>query len=669
MKKSITLSILTASLLFAQTLSVKPGYQLIGAPDGVELTKLDNSCISYIFNYKNNGWKVYIADGQEYETNSTLSEIKRGDGFWAYGNDACDVSVNDIPETIVLENTPYITNGTQVQVDENNPIALELNTQGSLNTPIFSIVGGADHYLFEIENNSTLKFKQNPDFENPLDLLADNTYEVRVQAADGNLKSEKTFIITVNDLIDYFRIENRFFDVIKYLYSLPSYDNGSPGDPSYFVPAYAGAKGEVSFSQYSYIDPSGNEHIDTHPYGIQQPSSLTFQSITCVNIDPDDYSTDLQCTGEDMYYQMPKSSSMLGEYRVNLSLTDLATGERLDQNLTYEVLSMDADIPAPTTQDIELYAKVGVEVELPFKGTDPNGYYLMYHPNVDLPYSDGFQFNETTTFDLNDSRIQVTTAYDPMGTTPTTDKGKFEYKDGKWYFTAYEAGDDNFIHFQYYASNGASDNGGTGYDASDVNITIVDNFPPVIKDMTVETYEDTPYTLVLNAVDAERDIVTYTVTAQNGTVTPMTDIYGENRWIYTPNKNFHGTDTITYSANDGVNDSGERTITITVDGVNDKPRIETPPSLIELTPKKITQYSEVIDENSLFYVTSTLARDYDQEDLNFTVTIQPTNGEIKVHPDGGIVYAPNYNFTGSDTFSIKAQDSSSEESNEVSFTI
>jgi hypothetical protein len=649
MKKLLTVSVLilslASSMLFSQSLSIKPGYQLLGAADGVVLEKLDGSCVNYLFNFKDNQWRVYIADGQDYGVESNLTAINRGDGFWAYGSSECEVEVNSVYEEKIEAGTPYIKNATKMDLDENSNIVATLSSEGSEGNVTFKIVGGADHYLFEIDENNKLKFKTAPDFEKPDDLLADNSYEVKVEASDGTLKSEKTFTITVNDTKDYFRIENEYFDVLySGSVSHPSYNYSSSIDK--YLPSVAGAKGEVTYHDGTYIDPNGST------------GTIWWQSTY-------HYYT-LQKTWSDGAY-------VTGDYNITVSLTDEGTGETIEQNILYTVTdSRVAEVP--TTTDIHLFAKVGETVELPLSGIDPNGYHLELHPSFLFPNDEDFPYIRLNSFDINDSRI---TAYTANGVVSggLEDKGKLEYKEGKWYFTAYEAGDDNFIHFKYYALNGLNSNfaldtlNNQGSHGSDVNITIVDNYPPEVQDMTLETYEDTTTQIVLTAYDKERDIVTYTLTAQNGTVTPVTDVYGENRWNYTPNKNFNGVDTITYKANDGTIDSYEKTITITVDGINDKPTIDTPPSLIEITPEKVSQYSEVLDANSLFFVNSTLAKDGDQEDLNFTVETAPENGTLKVYPDGGIVYAPNYNYTGSDSFSLFAKDASNEVSNSVTFYV
>ena len=71
----------------------------------------------------------------------------------------------------------------QDPLDRNIRIAQPAGIDGD--TLTFSISGGADAALFDIDSSSgALSFLAAPDFENPTDAGADNTYEV-VVTADG----------------------------------------------------------------------------------------------------------------------------------------------------------------------------------------------------------------------------------------------------------------------------------------------------------------------------------------------------------------------------------------------------------------------------------------------------------------------------------------------------
>ena len=88
----------------------------------------------------------------------------------------------------VAENTTAVTTVTAIDAD--------------LDTLTYSISGGTDSSLFEI-NASTgeLTFKVAPDFENPGDANLDNTFEVIVQADDGNTGTDtQTLYVNVTNV-------------------------------------------------------------------------------------------------------------------------------------------------------------------------------------------------------------------------------------------------------------------------------------------------------------------------------------------------------------------------------------------------------------------------------------------------------------------------------------
>ena len=65
----------------------------------------------------------------------------------------------------------------------------------------YSIAGGADAALFGIDaSTGALAFLKAPDFEHPTDAGADNTYQVTVQASDGELSATQSLAVTVTNV-------------------------------------------------------------------------------------------------------------------------------------------------------------------------------------------------------------------------------------------------------------------------------------------------------------------------------------------------------------------------------------------------------------------------------------------------------------------------------------
>ncbi len=102
------------------------------------------------------------------------------------------------------------------------------------------------------------------------------------------------------------------------------------------------------------------------------------------------------------------------------------------------------------------------------------------------------------------------------------------------------------------------------------------NGPPLVKDLSVETSEDSPFEAkVPAAVDAENDPVTYKIV---GKIPDGLTFKDNGLFIYQPTAedqalgaNQSRKVTFQYVANDGISDSAPATVTITVKGENDAP--------------------------------------------------------------------------------------------------
>ncbi|GAB4441535.1 MAG: hypothetical protein OHK0015_38980 [Chloroflexi bacterium OHK40] len=99
------------------------------------------------------------------------------------------------------------------------------------------------------------------------------------------------------------------------------------------------------------------------------------------------------------------------------------------------------------------------------------------------------------------------------------------------------------------------------------------NSAPLAVDDSFATDEDTPLggDVLANDSDLEGEVLTAALVAgpANGAVTLNPD----GSFSYTPNANFNGVDSFTYTASDGTSSSNVATVTITVNPVNDGPSI------------------------------------------------------------------------------------------------
>ena len=101
-----------------------------------------------------------------------------------------------------------------------------------------------------------------------------------------------------------------------------------------------------------------------------------------------------------------------------------------------------------------------------------------------------------------------------------------------------------------------------------------DNLPPEAQDQALETEEDSPLSGTLTASDADGDTLTFAKLADpaHGSVTVAAD----GGFTYTPGPDFFGSDSFTFTVQDGRGGSDSGTITLTVTPVNDAPQVVQP---------------------------------------------------------------------------------------------
>lgn len=169
--------------------------------------------------------------------------------------------------------------------------------------------------------------------------------------------------------------------------------------------------------------------------------------------------------------------------------------------------------------------------------------------------------------------------------------------------------------------------------------TVVTNSPPVATAQSVTLDEDDSQVITLAGTDANGDPLTFAIATNptNGTLSAVTGA----TVTYTPTANYNGTDSFTFTANDGLATSAAATVSITVNAVNDVPTVTDPPA---------TTTAEDTDAT----ITLTGADD-DGDTLTFAVATAPTNGSVVITGNTA-TYSPNANYNGADSFTFTATD-------------
>ncbi|GLQ30236.1 hypothetical protein GCM10007876_07140 [Litoribrevibacter albus] len=208
------------------------------------------------------------------------------------------------------------------------------------------------------------------------------------------------------------------------------------------------------------------------------------------------------------------------------------------------------------------------------------------------------------------------------------------------------------------------DNSSLASSAATVTITVnaVNDAPVAVADL-VSTPEDTPLTIDVASNDTDVDSGD---AVDSSTITIISSpsegsaVVNSGQVDYTPNTDFNGSDTFTYTIEDGNGaTSNTATVTINVTSVNDLPTA--------------TDDSATVDEDSSVVI-NVLTNDSDIDGTidATTVSVQtsPTNGATSVDATTGeISYTPSADFNGSDTFTYTVKDDADGTSNAATITV
>lgn len=205
---------------------------------------------------------------------------------------------------------------------------------------------------------------------------------------------------------------------------------------------------------------------------------------------------------------------------------------------------------------------------------------------------------------------------------------------------------------------------GTLYsNVANVRITVSPtNDAPVSVDDAAATVESTTVIVNVLANDTDMDGDGLTVSNVSAAGAGSVAINGDNTVTYTPNAGFIGTDTFTYTANDGTEDSTPATVTITVTAAVNQPPVAVDDSATTLKNEPT--------------VVNVLANDYDPDGLLassavgiVTITTQPTRGGTVEVVTNGVLFTPKRNFRGTDVFKYTVTDSAGALSNETTVRV
>jgi VCBS repeat-containing protein len=210
--------------------------------------------------------------------------------------------------------------------------------------------------------------------------------------------------------------------------------------------------------------------------------------------------------------------------------------------------------------------------------------------------------------------------------------------DGSFTYTpnADFSGEDSFT----YIVDDGQGNTATGTVA--ISVAAV-NDAPIAGNDDFATDEDVPLSgnVLVNDTDAEGDSLVAALA--EGPANGVVEMNADGSFTYTPAADFNGTDSFTYTVDDGLGGSAIGTVSITINAANDAP---------------VANNDELVTDEDMPATGNVLTNDTDADGDSLIASLQdgPTSGTVELNADGSFTYTPNADFNGSDSFTYVADD-------------
>ena len=185
--------------------------------------------------------------------------------------------------------------------------------------------------------------------------------------------------------------------------------------------------------------------------------------------------------------------------------------------------------------------------------------------------------------------------------------------------------------------------GGSDY-SNTIEITIP-NSPPVAAPDAYSTAENTPLVVPVPGVlsnDTDPDGDPLVAILDSGVSHGLLALDLNGSFVYTPTLSYIGTDSFTYRANDGIDNSNLAVVSLTITGTN-------------TSPVALDDSSSTPEDNPVTVNVLVNDSDADGDTLSISGVTQPADGKAIIQGTS-VLYTPNLNYFGPDGFSYTITD-------------
>ena len=202
--------------------------------------------------------------------------------------------------------------------------------------------------------------------------------------------------------------------------------------------------------------------------------------------------------------------------------------------------------------------------------------------------------------------------------------------------------------------NNAPDGGGRNGTVS-LNLAAVNDAPQALLPDIVSTNEETPVTFNPAANDTDVDGDALRVTDVEQAAHGQVVLNADGSVTYTPDKDYFGPDSYSYTVADGKGGVSTGTVAVTVRPVND------PPVAASVTL--------MTNEDAPLSGRLPMATDVEGDPIAYSAALAPAHGTLVVNADGSYVYTPAADYFGGDSFSYTVSDAGGSNSYAVAVTV